>query len=534
VGATVFVWVACCVWGLAAIGLVGPDEPRYAWIARAMAETGDWVTPRLYGAPWFEKPVLYYWFAAVGFRFLHSAEWAARLPSALAAVVTALAMGWCARRYFGRRAGFAALLIFPTTVATVSMARAATPDMLLACCVTLAMVCAVAVLELRGEIHGKRREGAEEAGASRANGLGLHGYLVLFGVFLGLGTLAKGPVAVVLAGGALLVWCAVSRRWASLLVFFRAESVLSFVAVAAPWYALCAMRNPGFLRAFLWQHNIERYATPVFRHVQPFWFFGPVLLLAMLPWSPLLLLLIPDLLRFFGRTAREAAHRPLGRSPGIFFACWAMFPVLFFSFSASKLPPYILPSIGPLCVVVAAVAERAIVGRSRQLRWILASIGFAAVALGVICLHSGMARIEALSGPGAGNSDWACVTAICGGVAVSTIALFRKLREALIATALATAVLALTASSTILPGIDAAISPRFAAGAVSGMNAEIFELNRSWEFGLEFYLRRPLAEWSEDQGGPATIITNAGNLPIARPHKMMLQIAPKVYVDEVE
>ena len=93
-----------CLFGhLGAIGLVGPDEPRYAWIARAMATTGDWVTPRLYGLPWFEKPVLYYWLAGAGFLLHFPAEWAARLPSALAALVAAIAIGWLASEILRRR-----------------------------------------------------------------------------------------------------------------------------------------------------------------------------------------------------------------------------------------------------------------------------------------------------------------------------------------------------------------------------------------------------------------------------------------------
>src|SRR5450432_4418266 len=81
---------------LGAIGLVGPDEPRYAWIARSMAETGDWVTPRLYGKPWFEKPVLYYWGAAASFKLFGVSEAAARLPSAICALLATLAMAWLA------------------------------------------------------------------------------------------------------------------------------------------------------------------------------------------------------------------------------------------------------------------------------------------------------------------------------------------------------------------------------------------------------------------------------------------------------
>ena len=86
--------VFVCLFGhLGAMGLVGPDEPRYVWIARAMAQTGDWVTPRLYGQPWFEKPILYYWAAAIGFSRHLSTEWAARLPSALGALAIAIAIG---------------------------------------------------------------------------------------------------------------------------------------------------------------------------------------------------------------------------------------------------------------------------------------------------------------------------------------------------------------------------------------------------------------------------------------------------------
>ena len=102
-----------CLFGnLGAIGLVGPDEPRYAWIARAMAETGDWITPRLYGQPWFEKPILYYWAAAAGFWLHLPAEWAARLPSAFAALAAALAIGWLAQKHYDRDAASLSVPIY--------------------------------------------------------------------------------------------------------------------------------------------------------------------------------------------------------------------------------------------------------------------------------------------------------------------------------------------------------------------------------------------------------------------------------------
>ena len=125
-----------------------------------MAETGDWVTPRLYGTPWFEKPVLYYWAAALGFRLHLPAEWAARLPSAFAALAAAIAIGWLGWKHYGsgedwsRAPCLLAPAMFCTSVAAIGFARAATPDMLFAASITLAMACAASVLRRSGDLRG--------------------------------------------------------------------------------------------------------------------------------------------------------------------------------------------------------------------------------------------------------------------------------------------------------------------------------------------------------------------------------------------
>src|SRR6202790_2269759 len=138
---------------LGAIGFVGPDEPRYAWIARDMAETGDWVTPRLYGKPWFEKPPLYYWSAALSFKFFGVSEAAARLPSAIAALLATLALAWLALRLYGAETARWLLLLLPTSVAMIGFSHAAAPDMLFSAVLTIAMVCVAVVLGLtRNEI----------------------------------------------------------------------------------------------------------------------------------------------------------------------------------------------------------------------------------------------------------------------------------------------------------------------------------------------------------------------------------------------
>src|SRR5208282_2909184 len=138
----------CYFHNLGVIGLVGPDEPRYAWIARDMTESGDWVTPRLYGKPWFEKPVLYYWAAALSFKLFGVSETTARLPSALAALLATLAMAWLAWRIYGAWTARWLLLLLPTTVGMIGFSHAAATDMPFADTLTIAMVFAAIILGL--------------------------------------------------------------------------------------------------------------------------------------------------------------------------------------------------------------------------------------------------------------------------------------------------------------------------------------------------------------------------------------------------
>ena len=311
----------CLFSGLGALGLVGPDEPRYAAIARAMAETHDWVTPRLWGTPWFEKPVLYYWTAGIAMRVFGVSEFAARLPSAVAALLAVVAVAWTALRTYGLGAAWYSLLMLPTSVAMIGFSRAASPDMLFAGCLTAAMAVAVEILQ-------KPRPGA----ISR----------IAFGFFLGAAVLAKGPAAVILAGGATLLWAALSRQWLAPFRFLHPLVIAVFCATALPWYVLCALRNPDFLRVFIWHHNFERYLTPVFQHPQPFWFYVPILLVASFPWFAMAV--SPDM--------HEMEERRMAGLAGDIYFLLGVLPFSFFSISQSKLPGYILPSVPPLFLLM--------------------------------------------------------------------------------------------------------------------------------------------------------------------------------------
>src|ERR1700676_368672 len=174
---------------LGAIGFVGPDEPRYAWIARDMAETGDWVTPRLYGHPWFEKPPLYYWGAAICFKLFGVSEAAARLPSAISALLATLAMAGLAWRFYGADTARWLLLLLPTTVGMIGFSHAAATDMPFSAMLTIAMVCAAVIVGLVPERSGKAW--AQHAAPLREEGVPPRRWLALvfFGFFLGFAAL---------------------------------------------------------------------------------------------------------------------------------------------------------------------------------------------------------------------------------------------------------------------------------------------------------------------------------------------------------
>jgi len=326
-GALIVVTLAVCYFSnLGAIGFVGPDEPRYAWIARDMAESGDWVTPRLYGKPWFEKPVLYYWMAAASFKLFGVSEAAARLPSAVCALFATLALAWPAWRVYGKETARWLLLLLPTSVGMIGFSHAAATDMPFSGMLTIAMVCAAVALGL------VRNENTPIL--PRTPWLAL----ILFGFFLGLAVLAKGPAAIILSGGAVFFWALITKRWRDAFRLLHPIAILSFCATALPWYILCSRRNPDFFRIFIIEHNFKRYLTPEFQHVQPFWYYVPILVVALLPWSIAFASIV------FRRCVGGIREWRLDHLQSLFWLA-AILCVIFFSISKSKLPGCVLPAI---------------------------------------------------------------------------------------------------------------------------------------------------------------------------------------------
>lgn len=444
-------------WGLGAIGLVGADEPRYAQIAREMLARHDWVTPVLNGAAWLEKPVLYYWGAMLSYSVFGVSDWAARVPSA----VLATAMVFAAYAFMRRlRPGsqLDAALTLASLAAIIGFARAASTDMPLTATFTIAMLAWYAWFETRRSIW-------------------LYGAYV----FLALATLAKGPVAPFLAAIVVLPFLIIRREWTPLRLTFSLPGLLLYLAVALPWYAMVQHRNPQFVRVFILEHNLDRFGTNMFQHKQPFWYFIPVVLVALIPWIVFAVAAVV-------RAIRESLSTR--SSFELFFGLWAIVPIVFFSFSQSKLPGYILPAIPAFAILAAEYLWRRVEEGNEPSLWLTslhALTGGGLIGSALLTVYF-VYRIPI--------KPLAAFIAIFVGIAIFTamlVAIYAKgLRTVRFAT-LGPVVLALAfVIKAATPAIDSKNSERLVAQdlakiAPPGMPIAVSNVPRTVEYGLNFY-----------------------------------------------
>jgi len=499
----------CYFHNLGALGLVGPDEPRYAWIARDMQETSDWITPRLYGNPWFEKPPLYYWGAALSFKFFGVSETSARLPSAISALLATLALAWLALRLYGSETARWLLLLLPTTAGMVGFSHAAATDMPFAAMLTIAMVLATKLLNLIPSVTPQSQSSTPSTSSAGSFTSSTSFTSFFFGAFLGLATLAKGPAAIILSGGAVLLWAAFTKRWRDAFRCLHPVAVASFCLTALPWYILCARRNPDFFRVFIIEHNFNRFLTPQFQHIQPIWYYVPIFLLGVFPWI------------FFHAFAKlEFLANWIDKLPETssqaFLLAWAGFTFLFFTLSNSKLPGYIMPAIPPMALLMANSAASVTKDSHRSPRWPLLGTSLTLLVFGIV-LQRQAQRIPAL--PCAGLACglmpiW--LSAIFGGMVVGVLAAGRRVRTSLFA-GLLTTLLLVAELERFLPQMDAGISARYAARIVKIVwpelsldNAAIWQINRSFAYQLNYYARKEIPEWKPGDTRPALLFVAKG------------------------
>ena len=304
--------------------LAHPDEGRYSEISREMAASGDWVTPRLNGIKYFEKPPLQYWASAAAFSLLGEGEFSARIYTALCGLVALLAVGYTARRLAGTDSALLAVGVLLSSPYFLGLGGVVTLDMGLTAWTTVA-VCAF-LLAAAGPEERRRR------------------WMLVAWAGMALAVLSKGLVGIVFPAAAIFLHCLVHRDWRLLAKLEWARGVALFLAIAAPWFVLVSMANPEFPRFFFVHEHFERFLTKSHRREEPWWYFWPILFAGFLPW---MLTLVPAAIDGW---RREAAGAPF---PWRRFALlWSAFILVFFSASGSKLPAYILPVFPVLALVL--------------------------------------------------------------------------------------------------------------------------------------------------------------------------------------
>lgn len=409
--------------GRSAIG--DADEAFYAQSAREMIDSGDWITPHYNYELRFQKPVFFYWLVAIAYSLAGVNETAARFPAALAGLALALMTWGIARRWVDARTGVVAGAIVATSFGYFAMARASLPDLPLAAFVTLA-TWALFEASLAREPAAHRR------------------WLIVAGVAFGLGVLTKGPVALVLPVLVYLAaWTVVGdglvptkQGWFGLRWIDVALATVVILAIAVPWFiAMADVHGFAYLQRFFVGENLERFATERYNGRRPLWFYAPIILGGLAPWSSLMLLWLPSV--------RKIAHGERRLTDVEWrLLLWAALPVLFYTLSVGQQPRYILPVLPPLAILVArTLVTRLAAAEAAGRRHLGIAVAATASALAFLALAFLLLRARPLLfalSPLAGHVG--AIAIISAGVVLLGISWFGRQRWLPAAIALAAAV----------------------------------------------------------------------------------------------
>jgi 4-amino-4-deoxy-L-arabinose transferase-like glycosyltransferase len=353
--------------GLGRPALWEPDEGRYAEIAREMVISGDYVTPRDDFELYFEKPPLVYWAEAAAIQIFGVNEFAVRLPAALFSIGQVVVTAALAEAMLGAAAGFLAALVLALSPLFFGFARFATLDPALAFFLAAALGAFYAAA--RGDSFSRRQ-------ARR--------WLLISAAMLALGTLAKGPIALLLGGAIALTWMAIERRLRQVAQMPLVWCLVIYAAIVVPWFVLVEARNPGFVHFFIIHEHLERYVASSEHGWGP-WFFIPIVIGGAWPW----IFFVPlgwSAMRA-GDGLSESAKDPSGRRAAArFLAIWFVVIFVFFSIPRSKLGSYILPALVPLAIVAGYGLARVSALDGLRRRRLLAVIAIANLALAAVPL----------------------------------------------------------------------------------------------------------------------------------------------------
>jgi 4-amino-4-deoxy-L-arabinose transferase-like glycosyltransferase len=434
-------------YNLGAVGVLGPDEPRYVAIGRAMAQTGDLVTPRLWGSPWFEKPPLLYWMTAAGVWSGLSPDLCGRVPVVILSLLFLLASFLLLRREFGDLSAGLATTALASSAGWLAESDLALTDIPLAVCFSLAVWLALPMIG-----------GTAQRPVLR---------IALMGIAIGLGALAKGLVPIALTVP--FVWF-LRRYWKLWWI-----GIVTCLIVALPWYLAVYARNGyPFIEEFFIRHHFQRLYSSSLQHVQPWWYYFPVLLLGTFPWTPLLF----TGMRRSGWDARR-----------MFLLSVVVFGFVMFSVSLNKLPGYLLPLIPALFALICSRIE------SIDKRWMFACavlIALIPLTISVIpgSLENGRLSWSAMR---ITKPEWFFVA-----LPMAAVLLARRswLPHILL--------LCITASTILLktkvdPVLDSDVSARGLWRQIAPIADDVCDAwtNRDWLYGLNFYAQHGIAPCTE-------------------------------------
>ncbi len=508
-------WGAVWFVGTQSRSLLEPDEGRYAEVPREMVASGNWITPRVDGVKFFDKPPLQYWATAIAYETIGISNFSARLWPLLLGLAGILAVGWAGLRVAGRRAGLSAALVLGSSFLWAMGSHINTLDLGVSAIFAMALATFI-VAQLPTTDPGRRR-----------------GLMWLTWALIAAAILSKGLIGIVFPAGTLFFYLLVKRDWARLRQVELLWGGLLCLAILLPWFIAVSTANPEFFHYFFIREHFTRFLTNEDARVHPFWFFVPVVIVGMFPW----LAFLTAALR---RPWRLLSIRDRQFDPRLFLWIWTWMIFLFFSISHSKLPFYILPIFPALALLIGMEMER-MRGRAIAIRLGISAILLAIAVPGLYWIRE-PEKVQVLGGA-FHNFISSISVMLAVWVLLLAVAVVLAWRGRVVAALLLTAVVGLAVPQTLLIRFQV-LAPIYSAEPMAAKIAPFLAPGEPvyavhwFRRGLPFYLRRTVTlvnevpydlrsglRWEPQKGMSMTVFrarweTQASGLAIMTPARL--------------
>jgi 4-amino-4-deoxy-L-arabinose transferase-like glycosyltransferase len=451
--------------------LVPPDEGRYAEMAREMFASGDWITTRLNGIKYFEKPPLQTWMNALTFAAFGVGDWQARLWTGISGIAGVLLTAYAGSRVFGQRAGFYAALVLGSCFYWVACSQINSLDMTLSSMMTLSL-CALLVAQ------------RDDAGATERRN-----WMLACWAGMALSVLAKGLIGLVLPGAILVFYTLFSTDWNIWKRLHLGKGLLLFFAIAVPWFVLVGLKNPEQPHFFFIHEHFDRFLLKEHHREASWWIFFALLAAGSVPWAGVL---VQSLV--LGAKRAPAPGGATRFRPGLLLLVWVVFITLFFTKSSSKLPGYILPVFPAVALLVAHYLEVGTRASRMLTAGLTALLGVALLA--TVPFMAGLAKHAGEDVLYKAYQPWVLAAGFVALVGAGLAMLYaRQMQRDLMVLVLALA--GFFSTQLLLAGFEPIAQARAGANLLPAIqkeltaNAKVYSVG-TYEQSLTFYLRRPV------------------------------------------